>query len=116
MQNNLDDEQDIIDLMADKVRFIHGRVGGPTMSQVPDPQNPIWEDWNAASERIWDMIWEKQVERGDPATYFEAEYGPPPYCIIGLDGEVLKDPWEVTDWQIQRESQRFEDRFGSNKL
>jgi len=107
----LDDEMEIIQAIAPRVHHIHGRVGHSEGPQVPDPNSPLWSEWLEAHERCWDTIWTIRAQRGEKVTFFEPEFGPPPYAWVTGYGHPQVNVWDVCEWVTKRETQRFKDKF-----
>jgi len=116
LSRKLDDEIEIIHKIAPRVYHIHGRVGHNHGPQVPDPNSPLWSEWLEAHERCWDLIWSIRANNGEKVTYFEPEFGPPPYAWVTGYGQPQVNVWNVCEWVTKREEQRFRVKFGKSKL
>jgi len=103
----LDDEVDLIKEVAKHVHHIHGRVGHSQGPQVPDPRSELWKKWLTHHELLWDIIWNSQKSSGIPISYFEPEFGPPPYQWITGYGTPQTNLWEIAEWMTKREVERF---------
>lgn len=104
----LDDQQELLQLCADRCIHIHARVGYEEGPQVPDPQAPEYQGYVEAHERWWDLIWAAQERRNMPITTLTPEFGPPAYlhCLPYTQAPVasLED---ICNWQAQRQRERF---------
>jgi len=107
----LDDELDVIQLIAKHVHLIHGRVGHSQGPQVPDPRSELWGKWLTHHELLWDTIWKAQKENGTKITYFEPEFGPPPYAWVTGYGTPQTNVWDVCEWVTIHEVGRFNALF-----
>jgi sugar phosphate isomerase/epimerase len=114
IERKLDDEMEIIEKIAPHVHHIHGRVGHSQGPQVPDPNHPMWSEWLEAHERCWDCIWKIRAKNGAPVTYFEPEFGPPPYAWVTGYGAPQVNVWDICEWVTIRETERFAKLFHSH--
>jgi sugar phosphate isomerase/epimerase len=106
----IDDQIEIITQCADRALHIHARVGYNEGPQVPDPSDPLFAEELAAHERWWMLVWESQHRRGFETTTMTPEFGPPPYMQTEpFTGNPVADQQLVSDWQAQRQRQRFEE-------
>jgi len=103
----LDDETDVIKIIASHVHLIHGRVGHSQGPQVPDPRSDLWHKWLVHHELLWDIIWKAQRENKVATTFFEPEFGPPPYAWVTGYGTPQTNVWDVCEWVTKREVERF---------
>jgi len=103
----LDDEMDVINLIAKNVHHIHARVGHNQGPQVPDPRSELWSKWLTHHELLWDAIWKAQKDNGVPVTFFEPEFGPPPYAWVTGYGTPQTDVWDICEWITKHEVERF---------
>jgi len=103
----LDDEMDVIHAIAKNVYLIHGRVGHSQGPQVPDPRSELWSKWLTHHELCWDAIWKAQKDSGAKISYFEPEFGPPPYAWVTGYGTPQTNVWEICEWMTKREVERF---------
>jgi len=113
LERKLDDEIEIIEKIAPRVHHIHGRVGHSQGPQVPDPNSPLWSQWLEAHERCWDTILAIRSKIGEKVTYFEPEFGPPPYAWVTVEGQPQVDVWGVCEWVTIRETKRYKDKFNN---
>jgi sugar phosphate isomerase/epimerase len=108
-ESTLDEMLDIIEIVGRHCILIHGRVGHSQGPQVPDPRAPEWLCWVEAHERCWDIIWQQQKAVGRTYTFFEPEFGPPPYCpVLPFTGMPVTNVWEISEWIKNRDIERFE--------
>lgn len=109
VESDLDDEMDIIELVGRHCYHIHARVGHSQGPQVPDPRAPEWLPWVEAHERCWDVIWRMQHAAKKEFTYYEPEFGPPPYCpTLPWTNVPVTNVWDVCEWVVKRGKERFE--------
>jgi len=111
IERKLDDEWDIIQKIAPRVHLIHARVGFNHGPQVPDPANPLWNEWLEAHERCWDLFWATAHKNGSKVTYLEPEFGPPPYCWTNGYGDPEVSVWRVCEWMTKHEVARFNKQY-----
>jgi sugar phosphate isomerase/epimerase len=114
VHDTLDNEMDIIELIGKHCIHIHARVGYDQGPQVPDPRDPVWLPWLEAHERCWDVIWKAQRASGCQFSHLEPEFGPYPYChTLPYTNMPVVDIWEVSEWVMKREVERFNKMFPS---
>jgi len=108
LSNNLDEEMDIIKLIAERTLLIHARVGYDNGPQVNDPRAEENLEWVEAHERCWDEIWKSQHRRNLEFTYLEPEFGPPSYMhTLPFTQVPVTNLWEICEWQTKRQVERF---------
>jgi hypothetical protein len=104
----LEDEADLIRMVAHQVHHIHARVGYSQGPQAPDPRAPEYAAELAAHEEWWDMVWDSQERRGMAVSTLTPEFGPPPYLhTLPYTGEPVANLWDICDWQARRQAARF---------
>ena len=98
----MDEETELLDLVASRARHIHARVGYDQGPQVPDPRAPEFADAVAAHVRWWQTIVHKQAAMGRRSFTFTPEFGP--------DGYLQSEPFtrkpaadlrEVNHWMLR---------------
>lgn len=108
----LNDQEEIIQVTAERAIHVHGRVGYIEGPQVPDPRSPHFATELEAHEGWWDTVWNAQQKRGLDVSTFTPEFGPPPYMQIHPDtGEPIADLWEVSNWMAAKQKKRFDATF-----
>lgn len=108
----LHDQTDIIRQSAERCIHIHARVGYEEGPQVPDPRAPEYQYCLDRFESWWDLIWDAQEAQGQEAITLTPEYGPPGYLhTLPYTRQPVVDLWEISDWQAQRERERFAQRM-----
>lgn len=75
----MDEEPELLDLMASRTRHVHARVGYDQGPQAPDPRAPEYGAALAAHSRWWQHIVTKQTLLGIPSFSFTPEFGPDGY-------------------------------------
>jgi len=99
----MDEEGELLDLIANRALHVHARVGYEQGPQVPDPRVPEYAAALVAHERWWRRIAERQVLHGNPLPTFTPEFGP--------DGYLQEEPFtrkrvadlrEVNRWMMGR--------------
>jgi sugar phosphate isomerase/epimerase len=99
----MDDDQELLDLCAQRAAHIHARVGYDQGPQVPHPGAPRYADALAAHERWWQRILEVWSASGRAVGRFTCEFGP--------DGYQQADPFtgataatldELNGWMADR--------------
>jgi sugar phosphate isomerase/epimerase len=107
----IDSEWSILELCAERALHIQCRVGYPQHAQVPDPRAPEYAKALAAHERWWDLIWQKQGQRGMTTTTMMPEFLDDGYMqTLPYTNMPVADVWEITCWMAQRQRQRFADQ------
>jgi sugar phosphate isomerase/epimerase len=104
----LDDQIGLIRLCGSRADHIHARVGTEEAPQVSDIRAPEALPYVLAFERWWDIVWDEQLKRGETASTFCPEFGPPPYLpTLPYSGEPVADLAAICEWQRQRQLSRF---------
>lgn len=105
----LDDEMNVLQAVADRARHIHARVGYAQGPQVPHPAAPAYAEALQAHQRWWEMIWERQLLRGQNETTLTPEFGPDGYLqCVPFTEEPMADLWEVNAWMANVERAHFQ--------
>ena len=98
----MDEEAELLDLVARRARHIHARVGYDQGPQVPDPRAPEYADAVEAHVRCWQQILKTQSMMGRASFTFTPEFGP--------DGYLQSEPFtrkpaadlsEVNHWMLR---------------
>jgi sugar phosphate isomerase/epimerase len=109
----IDDCLPMIRRVADQAYHIHARVGYAQGPQVPDPRAMAYQPEVQAHERWWDLLWDRQQERGFAESTMCPEFGPPQYLQTDpQSGKPVANLWEIVNWQHDRQRARFARRFG----
>jgi sugar phosphate isomerase/epimerase len=104
----IDSEWSILELCAERALHIQCRVGYPQHAQVPDPRAPEYAKALIAHERWWDLVWQKQVQRGMTKTTMMPEFLYDGYMqTLPCTEMPVSDVWEITCWMAERQRQRF---------
>ena len=108
----LDSEWDILELCAERAQHIQCRVGYPQHAQVSDPRAPEYQTALSAHESWWDLIWQKQAQRGFKTTTMMPEFLWDGYMqTLPYTQQPVADVWDITRWIAHREKVRFEQQF-----
>jgi hypothetical protein len=75
----MDEEPELLELIASRARHIHARVGYEQGPQAPDPNAPEYTAATAAHVRWWQRIMRQQAAIGKQALSFTPEFGPDGY-------------------------------------
>jgi hypothetical protein len=109
----LEDQEEAIEVAAERTIHIHARVGSAQGPQVSDPSDPRFETELDCFERWWDIVWDRQAEAGIEVSTLTPEYGPPPYQPPTVEAVALPAKLsEACDWQAARARARFAQREG----
>ncbi|MEM9079487.1 MAG: sugar phosphate isomerase/epimerase [Verrucomicrobiota bacterium] len=81
----MDEEQELLELLAGRCRHVHGRVGYGQGPQVPDPMLETFAQELAGHERWWRVLWDAGVAGGQREFTMTPEFGP--------DGYQQEDAW-----------------------
>lgn len=99
----LDDDPELLELMADRSRHVHARVGYDQGPQVPDPRAPEYAEPVSAHLRWWGVLWRAAEARGEKAFTMTPEFGPDGYLQEApFTRERVADLWEVNRWMGRR--------------
>ncbi len=105
----LDSEWSILELCAERALHIQCRVGYPQHAQVPEPRAPEYAQALASHERWWDLIWQKQAQRGLARVTMMPEFLQDGYMqTLPYTNMPVADVWDITCWMAERQRQRFE--------
>lgn len=102
------DEEEILQLCAQRCLHIHARVGHEQGPQVSDPRLPEFKVQLDAHERWWRMIWEAQKKQGRAYSTMTPEFGPAPYMpTIPQTNQPVSSLEDICLWQMQRQRENF---------
>ena len=104
----IDSEWSILELCAERALHVQCRVGYPQHAQVSDPRAPEYRSALTAHERWWDLIWQKQAERGMEQATMMPEFLWDGYMQTLPYSEMpVADVWAITCWMADRQRRRF---------
>ena len=105
----LDEEPEILELMAKHAFHVHARVGYTQGAQVPDPRAPEYAAELASHERWWSVLATLMAKRGFSEMTMTPEAGPDGYLQEApFTREPVADLWEVNRWVGLRQKVRLE--------
>jgi hypothetical protein len=108
----LDEEAEILQLLAGHSHHVHARVGYAQGPQVPDPRSPEYGGELAAHERWWAAVWNSMAERGLTRFTMTPEFGPDGYLQSSPFTRIpVADLRELNRWMGKRQRGRFESHF-----
>lgn len=103
----LEDQQQTLDLVLERVDHIHARIGHPQSPQVNDPQAPEWEVVVKQHFTWWGKIVERKKKNGEPLTIL-TEFGPPDYMpTMPYSRKALADQWTINVHMMQLLKTRY---------
>jgi sugar phosphate isomerase/epimerase len=95
-ESDLVDQQETIDLVLERSRHIHARVGFEEGPQVNDPREPEWAAHVARHIELWQGIADVCRRAGVERLSVTPEFGPPPYAPTAPGtGQAMRDVWEI---------------------
>lgn len=98
----MDEEAELLDLIASRARHIHARVGYDQGPQVPDPRASEYAEAVAAHIRWWQHIVAKQRDLGRMHFTFTPEFGPDGYLQSQpFTQKPAADLREVNHWMMR---------------
>jgi len=104
----LDEEPELLALVAAHAHHTHARVGYDQGPQVPHPAAPEHSVALEAHERWWRMIWDAQERAGQPISTMTPEFGPDGYLhTLPFSAEPVADLVEINHWIAVRERDQF---------
>ena len=108
----LDEEVEILALVARHAHHIQPRVGYDQGPQVPDPRAPEHEKFLAAHERWWSFVWDSMAVRGVEKFTMTPEFGPDGYLQCApFTLQPVADLWDINRWIGRRQLERFNHQF-----
>eukprot|EP00455_Lapot_gusevi_P014624 TRINITY_DN17326_c0_g2_i1.p1 TRINITY_DN17326_c0_g2~~TRINITY_DN17326_c0_g2_i1.p1 ORF type:complete len:295 (+),score=73.75 TRINITY_DN17326_c0_g2_i1:57-941(+) len=103
-----DDGQNILQLIAPRVKHIHARVGYEEGPQVSDPRAPEWETHVTTFRAWWTTICEAQKAAGAAVISLTPEYGPPTYLhTLPYTQAPVANLVDIVDWAARDLAQTF---------
>lgn len=107
----LDEEPELLALVAQRARHVHARIGYEQGPQVPHPAAPEYAHALAAHERWWDEIWKAQSEKGTAVLTMTPEFGPDGYLQAApFTQKPAANLNEINHWMAARQRERFRNR------
>lgn len=99
----LPDDDAVLDLVIDRARHLHARVGYAQGPQVPDPRAPEYESELLAHEVWWRRIARAVLARGELVTA-TPEFGPDGYLHHApFSNQPVADLNEINRWMAGRQ-------------
>ncbi len=106
----LDEEPEILALVASHAHHIQPRVGYDQGPQVPDPRAPEYAAALAAHERWWAVVWESMHARGFTQFTLTPEFGPDGYLQCApFTRKPVADLWDLNCWIGHRQQEHFQE-------
>ena len=114
-------EQEVIDLLIDRVQHIHARLGStqaPQLGSLPGSEahggQTDWErECSQYHETIWMQVWKRRKASNAKVFTATPEYGPTPYTPMEPgSGKPLCDTWTQTTAAAARLRTLFKDGSG----
>lgn len=106
-------EWPILELCAERAQHVQCRVGYAQHAQVPDPRAPEYRTALETHEQWWNLIWQKQFQRGVKQTTMTPEFLYDGYMqTLPYIGMPVADVWEITCWMAERQRQHFSRHIG----
>ena len=100
-----------LELMADRCRHVHARVGYEHGPQVPDPSAPEFAPHLAAHFGWWDKFWAAAAKRGKAEFTITPEFGPPDYLhTLPFTRAPVADLAAVCRWMGDRLVEHYGNR------
>lgn len=107
----IEDQEDIIQLCAERCLHLHTRIGYEHGPQVPDPRAPEYSRHREVHEKWWQMVWDAQEKQDLPVTSLSPEFGPPGYLhTLPYTNQPVADLEEICNWQAERMRTLFRER------
>ena len=107
----LDEEPDLLALVAQRAHHVHARIGYDQGPQVPHPAAPEYARALVAHERWWDEIWTAQAQTGRAVVTMTPEFGPDGYLQTApFTQKPAADLNQINHWMAARQRARFSQR------
>lgn len=105
----LDEDPELLRLVADHTVHLHARVGYAEGPQVPDPRAPEYLPEVEAHDRWWSVVWDRMRARGLAQVTVTPEFGPGRYLHHMPYTDVpVADLEAICNWQMKRQTARFQ--------
>jgi sugar phosphate isomerase/epimerase len=103
----LQDQQETIDMVLQRVDHVHARIGHQEGPQVNDPRAPEWSDAVKAHFAWWDKVVELKKKNGERLTVL-TEFGPPHYMpALPYTVQPVADQWAINVHMMQLLRKRY---------
>lgn len=107
----LDEEPELLALLAQRTHHIHARIGYDQGPQVPHPAAPEHAAALAAHERWWDQLWDGPTRADQTVMTMTPEFGPDGYLQAApFTQKPVADLNEINHWMAARQRERFSKR------
>lgn len=107
----LQDQDETVNLILQRVDHIHARVGHPEGPQVNDPRAP---EWDAAVKRHlewWDKVIALKIKQGAKQQTFLTEFGPPDYLpALPYTRQPVANQWEINVYMMNLLRKRYSNK------
>jgi sugar phosphate isomerase/epimerase len=105
----LDEEPELLRLVADHTVHLHARVGYGEGPQVPDPRAPEYLPEVEAHERWWTVVWERMAAVGRTQFTLTPEFGPGRYLHhLPYTDVPVADLDAICNWQMARQQAHYQ--------
>lgn len=109
----LDTEHEAMEVVYERARHIHARVGYDQGPQVPHPAAPEYEYALKAHQNWWGKIWQIMKTKGVATTSLTPEFGPDGYLHhLPFTNVPIADLALVNKWMMDTERKHFAELFG----
>jgi len=99
----LDEEPELLALLARRFHHVHARVGYDQGPQVPDPRAPEHRGDLDAHLGWWRSLWSGARKSGRGVVTMTPEFGPDGYLHRApFSGEPVAELWELNRWMAER--------------
>jgi sugar phosphate isomerase/epimerase len=107
-----DDWVEILQIISQRTKHIHARVGYENGPQVPHPAAPEYQKALELHEIWWDSILETQAKLGTPLQTIEPEHGTNGYQhLLPFTKMPVGDLWEINNWVKDHELERMGKKY-----
>lgn len=107
----LDEEPELLALLAQRAHHIHARIGYDQGPQVPHPAAPEFAGALVAHERWWDQLWDGAARTDHTVMTMTPEFGPDGYLQAApFTQRPVADLNEINHWMAARQRERFSKR------
>ncbi len=99
----MDDDPELLELMASRCRHVHARVGYDQGPQVPDPRAPEYAQAVERHLAWWKVLRRAGEARGESIMTMTPEFGTDGYLHLEpFTRNPVADLWEVNRWMGER--------------
>jgi sugar phosphate isomerase/epimerase len=103
----LQDQQQTVQMVLERVDHIHARIGHPEGPQVNDPRAPEWASAVKQHFEWWDKVVENKKRNGERMTFL-TEFGPPDYMpALPYSRQPVADQWAINVHMMQLLRKRY---------